>query len=156
MNAVSEEDAPKQAERWLMRAGRLEETLWYKLVQLRTVRTGLPSSFPSGEVRGTDVSDATGRTALRVEELQREIEQLQRAIARTRATVGQLIARVPSAQSRALLEMRYLSFLKWEDISTALAVSQRTALRRHRRALATVRVLLAEQQDREKRMPLGL
>ena len=65
-------------------------------------------------------------------------------LASARGDVRRTVARLPNAGTRCLLEMRYLSHMKWEDISDALDVSPRTVMRRHQRALQTVEAFLQE------------
>lgn len=138
-----------RAERYLARPGRLQEVMHYKQIHLRAVRGRLRSSFPTGEVRGTGIADPTGSAAAEAEELSAQIARLQTEIDRARMDAQRLIARLPNAQSRELMEMRYLSLFKWEEISEALAVSPRTALRRHQRALGAIAALLEDADGEE-------
>lgn len=130
------------AQQYLSRVEQLESELDYKQLHLQSVRGLTGRTMVSGH--GSMPGDPTGRAALRAQELTAEIETLQKMLASARGDVRRTVARLPNAGTRCLLEMRYLSHMKWEDISDALDVSPRTVMRRHQRALQTVEAFLQE------------
>lgn len=137
-----------RAQRYLSRVERLESELDYKRLHLRSVR-GLTSRGMVSGYGGGVPADRTGGAAMRAQELTKEIEGLQERLIRARSDVRRTVSRLPNPGTRCLMEMRYLSHMKWEDISEALDVSPRTALRRHQRALQTVEALLEERNEKE-------
>ncbi len=65
----------------------------------------------------------------RLRELREQVRTLEAEEAQAEAAVRALIARVPSRRGRLLLEMRYLSGLRWEEIAEQLGISLRVTMR---------------------------
>lgn len=134
---------------YLSRVQRLEEELTCKLQYLSTLRAQYPQSALRERVQGGDISDSTALRAIQMQELRAEIEGLYHAIEHARRETSELLRALPSPRVRSLLEMRYLSGLKWDTIATAMYVTPRAALRMHQRALKTVHLLLNEKRQRQ-------
>lgn len=134
-----------RAERYLQRAGALENDIELKLRHLHCLRTRVPKGIQSSEGHSNTPCDRTGDNAVRIEELQNEIEALRRQLERARNEIKHTVQRIPDPRRRCMLEMRYLSHLTWDEISDSLCISPRAALRLHQRALETINILLQEQ-----------
>ena len=69
-------------------------------------------------------------------ELQDEIQEEIDGLVQVEREIGRAITKaVEDPTLRALLEMRYLNYLKWEEIAVRLDVTFRWAMTLHRRAL---------------------
>jgi hypothetical protein len=68
----------------------------------------------------------------------------------------EVIQRVRTPAYQALLEMRYLGFMTWEDIAAAAGYDIRSAYRTHRGALRAVDRILWEQRVDENIKPAKL
>ena len=73
--------------------------------------------------------DCVPGAAVRLRELREQVKRLDTEEAEAEADVRALIARVPSRRGRLLLEMRYLSGLRWEEIAEQLGISLRVTMR---------------------------
>ncbi|MBQ7455870.1 MAG: sigma-70 family RNA polymerase sigma factor [Clostridia bacterium] len=124
-----------RVQRRLTRASRLEEEIAGHQAHILALRAQCRAADPAMIAGRSGPSDRTAFAAVRVAELEQEIAVLRDRQRRAEEETRRLLARLPSARSRALLEMRYLSGLPWEQISEALDITPRAALMRHRRAL---------------------
>lgn len=131
---------------YLSRAGRLEEEVRCKLQYLRALRDMTPGGLQLDKVQPGEAADPTLHRAVKMEELREEIEELYAQIERIRSENAHLIAALPDARLRSLLEMRYLSGFKWDVIAQNMFVTPRSALRMHQRALKTMHALLLERR----------
>lgn len=69
-------------------------------------------------------------------ELQKEIQEEIDGLVQVEREIGRAITKaVEDPTLRALLEMRYLNYLKWEEIAVRLDVTFRWTMTLHRRAL---------------------
>lgn len=134
----------ERARRYLLRVRTLEEDIACKQAYIQGLRAQTPAAAFTVIGHGSLPSDKTGAAAVKIAALEEEIAQLQARLRAARRDTEALLARLPSARSRCLLEMRYLSALPWESISDALGVSPRAALRRHQRALQLLSGYLEE------------
>lgn len=85
------------------------------------------SSMPSKKVEGC---------VCNIIELQEEIQEEIDGLVQVEREIGRAITKaVEDPTLRALLEMRYLNYLKWEEIAVRLDVTFRWTMTLHRRAL---------------------
>ena len=117
-------DPCEKARRFLERPARLEEEIALREAYIRGLSAPRPDGTPPEE---------TARR--RLQALRQEAEALRQQRDAARRETAALLARLPHAGARTLLDMRYLSRLPWDTIGEALRISPRAALRRHRRAL---------------------
>lgn len=134
-----------RAERYLSRVRMLESDISLKLSHLGCLHARMPRGIQENTGHSNIPSDSTGERAVRIQELQEEIEALRRQLDRARREVKHTVSLLPDPRRRCMLEMRYLSHLTWEEISEGLCISPRAALRLHKRALETINILLSEQ-----------
>lgn len=70
------------------------------------------------------------------EEIRRETDELT-AVMRS---IQKSINDIPDSSCRLVLEMRYLTFMKWEDIASELGWSERNVFYVHGKALRLIRI----------------
>lgn len=77
---------------------------------------------------------------VRITELETEINNSIANLMMLKQEIGKAIKSVNNMECETLLEMRYLSFLSWEQIAAQLNYSQDYIYHLHRKALALVKV----------------
>lgn len=129
---------------YLSQVRRLENEITCKLAHIRCLRDMRPGGLKTGAVYPQGAGDPTGERAMRIEELRAEVDQMYRDMQRLRCDIAAVVERLPNTRARCLMEMRYLSGLTWDAIAESLAITPRSALRLHQKALRTVDILLRE------------
>ena len=79
-------------------------------------------------------------SVVRIIELEREINESIAKLIRLKTEIADVIRSVNSMECETLLEMRYLTFLGWDQVAAQLDYSQDYVYHLHRKALALVRV----------------
>ena len=92
------------------------------------------AKIPSG------IKSRVEEAVVRIVELEDEINAEIARLMQLKQDIGKTIRGVNSMECETLLEMRYLTFLSWEDIAMQLDYSQDYIYHLHRKALALVRV----------------
>lgn len=133
---------------YLSRSSRLEEEVRCKLQYLRSLRDATPGGLQMDKVQPGEPADPTLHRVVKMEELREDIDALYAQIEKAQRDSAHLIAALPDARMRMLLEMRYLSGFKWDVIAQNMFITPRSVLRMHQRALKTVHVLLAERRSK--------
>jgi DNA-directed RNA polymerase specialized sigma subunit len=87
-------------------------------------------------IRRSPVEEAV----VRITELEHEITTSIAQLMRLKTEIGEAIRGVNSMECETLLEMRYLTFLSWDQVAVQLGYSQDYIYHLHRKALALVRV----------------
>lgn len=70
------------------------------------------------------------------EEILRDTDELTRVMRSIQSSIND----VPDSSCRLILEMRYLAFMKWEDIASELGWTERNVFYVHGKALRLVKV----------------
>ena len=70
------------------------------------------------------------------EEILRDTDELTRVMRSIQSSIND----VPDSSCRLILEMRYLAFMKWEDIASELGWTERNVFYVHGKALHLVKV----------------
>ena len=70
------------------------------------------------------------------EEILRDTDELTRVIRSIQSSIND----VPDSSCRLILEMRYLAFMKWEDIASELGWTERNVFYVHGKALRMVKI----------------
>jgi DNA-directed RNA polymerase specialized sigma subunit len=73
-------------------------------------------------------------------DLEKEINTGIANLMQLKIEIGQTIRSINSMECETLLEMRYLTFMTWEQIAAQLGYSQNYIYHLHRKALSLVRV----------------
>ena len=76
--------------------------------------------------------------ALKVVELEEEIASDILELVRVMKKIASTISRVDSMECRTILEMRYLSFMEWDEIISRMGYSRSYVFRLHGEALNAI------------------
>jgi DNA-directed RNA polymerase specialized sigma subunit len=87
-------------------------------------------------IRRSPVEEAV----VRITELETEINNSIANLMQLKTEIGKAIRSVNNMECETLLEMRYLTFLAWEQIASQLDYSQDYIYHLHRKALGMVRI----------------
>jgi hypothetical protein len=135
------------AKEFLMRANRIDTCINTKLDQVSSLRelackaTSTLSGTPPGGSRDAHrMEDIIAKMIDLENEINSDIDEL----VDVKKQVMAVIKRVPGAELRSLLEMKYLCNRTWEDIADALDYGLRQINRMHGCALERVEALLRE------------
>ncbi len=91
------------------------------------------SSLPSKKVEDC---------ACNIVDLQNEIKEEIAALVQAEREVGKFIREAPLDETdRFIMELRYLNYKKWEEITVELNYAYRWIMRRHKRAIAVLEEL---------------
>jgi len=83
---------------------------------------------------------AVEEAVIRIVDLETEISNGITQLLQQKKEIAQAIRRINSIECETLLEMRYLTFMSWEDIASQLNYSNDYIYHLHRKALALVSV----------------
>lgn len=129
------------ARKYLSRAFELNRELRFKERQLNRIKGIVPYSSPKyGDVKiDTNIQhSAVEHTAIRFVFLSDEIKEMSEELSSLMKEIEGTIRRVSNSEVAAVLEMRYLSFMSWEEIAGSLEYSVRHIFRLHRMGLKEV------------------
>ena len=127
-----------RAKEYLSRAFLIAKKIEARQKQLEYWKNNSPYSMPviSDMPKGTSsVKSMIEEHSLRVADLEQQISSMMKELSVARAKAESLITSINDPQSEVLLEMRYLSFMSWENISSVLGISVRSVFRLHSQAL---------------------
>lgn len=135
-----------QAEAFLSQALEVETEVRASEMQIEAIRdrltsihtsviTGMPGS---GQRYKDSFSDAVAALADEEAALSERILRL----CKKRDAVRQVIERVENCDQRALLELRYLCYLKWPNVAETMAFQERQIYRLRKQAIAAAQAVL--------------
>lgn len=133
------------AKKYLSQAFELNRSLKFKERHLRDEKARVPYSGPLyGDVKiDTNMkSSAVEHSAIHIVVLEDEIKALKKELEEAMRSISSTIKRVGNTDMEAILEMRYLSFLEWEDIITRMGYSRGYVYKLHSQALRRVKMLI--------------
>lgn len=130
------------AKEYLNQAFRLNEFIkshLKELEQLNSIATSV--TFDLDEyVSSGSVKDKVGETVTKIVALQDKInEEIDRLID-LKSEIHTVIEQVEDEDERLLLRMRYIEYMRWEDIASQMHFSLRNATRLHAVALEHVKI----------------
>lgn len=109
-------------------------------LQSRATRVSPTTMFD----RNGDITDRVGRTAIKIADLEREVEDMKQEAAAIRTELVTIIAKVDDGQLRELLIMRYIHGYSWRKIAGKMRYSEDHVWGYlHRRALEKVNSFLS-------------
>ena len=112
-----------------------------RLEWLREIAPGPSMRFSQEEKsKGDPRSSLVENAALKVVELEEEIASDILELVRVMKEIASTISRVDSMECRTILEMRYLSFMEWEEIISRMGYSRSYVFRLHGEALNAIRI----------------
>ena len=133
------------ARKYLSRAFELNRSLEYKERRLSDERASVPYSGPLyGDVKidSNMKSSAVEHSAIHIVFLEDQIKALKKELEEAMRDISSTIRRVGNTNMEAILEMRYLSFLEWDDIITHMGYSRCYVFKLHSQALRRVKMLI--------------
>ena len=132
-----------KAKEYLSQAWYLDKRIKTKERQLDWLRSHAAYVSPkltevpkAPSVRRSPVEEAV----VRITELENEINTSIAQLMRLKTEIADVIRSVNSMECETLLEMRYLTFLSWDQVAVQLRYSQDYIYHLHRKALALVKV----------------
>lgn len=112
-----------------------------RLEWLREIAPGPSMRFSQEEKsKGDPRSSLVEEAALKVVELEEEIASDILELVRVMKDIASAISRVDSMECRTILEMRYLSFMEWDEIISRMGYSRSYVFRLHGEALNAIRI----------------
>ena len=112
-----------------------------RLEWLREIAPGPSMRFSQEEkAKGDPRSSLVEEAALKVVELEEEIASDILELVRVMKEIASTISRVDSMECRTILEMRYLSFMEWDEIISRMGYSRSYVFRLHGEALNAIRI----------------
>ena len=112
-----------------------------RLEWLREIAPGPSMRFSQEEkAKGDPRSSLVEEAALKVVELEEEIASDILDLVRVMKEIASTISRVDSMECRTILEMRYLSFMEWDEIISRMGYSRSYVFRLHGEALNAIRI----------------
>ena len=110
-----------------------------RLEWLREIAPGPSMRFSQEEKsKGDPRSSLVENAALKVVELEEEIASDILDLVRVMKEIASTISRVDSMECRTILEMRYLSFMEWDEIISRMGYSRSYVFRLHGEALNAI------------------
>ena len=110
-----------------------------RLEWLREIAPGPSMRFSQEEKsKGDPRSSLVEEAALKVVELEDEIASDILELVRVMKEIASTISRVDSMECRTILEMRYLSFMEWDEIISRMGYSRSYVFRLHGEALNAI------------------
>ena len=112
-----------------------------RLEWLREIAPGPSMRFSQEEKsKGDPRSSRVEEAALKVVELEEEIASDILELVRVMKDIASAISRVDSMECRTILEMRYLSFMEWDEIISRMGYSRSYVFRLHGKALNVMKI----------------
>lgn len=132
-----------KARDYLGQAFRLDQRINSKIEQVRSLNdlaakctstiTGMPGNPNKGK-------DSIGDIIAKIVDLQEEINRDIDALVDLKAEIYSVIRAINNVECQTLLELRYLSFMRWEEIAVQLNYGMENIYRLHRKALNLVSI----------------
>lgn len=132
-----------KARDYLGQAFRLDQRINSKIEQVRSLNdlaakcTSTITGMPGNPNRG---KDSIGDTITKIVDLQEEINRDIDALVDLKAEIYSVIRAINNVECQTLLELRYLSFMRWEEIAVQLNYGMENIYRLHRKALNLVSI----------------
>lgn len=94
------------------------------------------SEMPKGSSRPTDISDYI----VKLEKILEKIDEKKQEMQKVRLEIEETIADVQDGTQSRILYLRYIKFMKWEDICVELKYSWKQIHNLHSKALKNVKI----------------
>ncbi len=128
---------------YLAQAFRLDQRINSKIEQVRSLNelaakcTSTITDMPRNPNKG---KDSIGDIIAKIVDLQEEINRDIDALVDLKAEIYSVIRAIDNVECQTLLELRYLSFMRWEEIAVQLNYGMENVYRLHRKALNLVSI----------------
>ena len=139
-------DKPLTAKDYLTQAYRIDQRINAKLEQveqLRTLTRKATASYGGERVSHSRIVSAMEDTIIRLMQSERELNQEIDRLVDLRRDIYEVLHDVQDPELQLLLELRYLCFKNWSEISVALELEDRYVFKLHSRALAEVEKIIS-------------
>lgn len=139
-----------RAKEYLSRAFLIAKKIEARQKQLEFWKNNPPYATPviSDMPKGTSsVKSMIEEHSLRVMDLENLIASMMEELSVARKESESLIASINDPQSETLLEMRYLSFMSWDNISSVFGITARSVFRLHSQALDKCDAVLSRRYE---------
>jgi DNA-directed RNA polymerase specialized sigma subunit len=133
------------AKEYLSQAFILDKKIKSKEKQLEALKThdGYCSPTISDLPKGSpSMVSAVERTAMRLLELEEYIRTQIDELVRLQKEIQCVISQINNPECESVLEMRYLSFMSWDEITSRMGYASNYVFQIHRRALELIRIPL--------------
>ena len=131
------------AKEYLAQAFRLDQRINSKLEQvsrLRNLAMKATGSFQAERLSGTKQHSPMESSLVKVIDLEYEINDDIDRLVDLKREIIEVVNSVQPAECQLVLEMRYLSFMTWEEIADRMNYSYRQIHRIHGQALSNIRI----------------
>ena len=131
------------AKEYLAQAFRLDQRINSKLEQvsrLRNMAMKATGSFQAERISGTKQHSPMESSLVKVIDLEYEINDDIDRLVDLKREIIEVVNSVQPAECQLVLEMRYLSFMTWEEIADRMNYSYRQVHRIHGQALSNIRI----------------
>ena len=152
-------DNPMTAKEYLSQAYRIDQRINAKLEQaerLRELSRRRTVAYGGERVTHSRNVHRMEDTVVRLIEAERALDREIDAFLDVKQEIRQTIALVADADCRLLLELRYLSMKRWEDIAGEMQMCRTSVYLLHRRALDMVETILRTREECANKLPQAL
>lgn len=124
--------------KYLQQAYRIDTQINSKIEQIKSLRelaektSAALNGMPSGN--GNRTEDAI----VKMVDLQHEVCDEVTELVNIKREIGRIINGVESPEYRTVLELRYMSFLKWEEIAVIMGYSMQRVFQIHKEAINAI------------------
>lgn len=137
------EENKMEAKQYLGQTYWLDQRINSKLIQLSLLRSNalnITSNINEVSVQTSHDNTKMEKTMLKIIQQEREIDDEIDRLIDLKTEIKKVIGKVPNIECRLLLELRYLCFRSWEEISVEMDYSIDYIFKLHRKALEKVEV----------------
>jgi hypothetical protein len=141
------------AKEYLGQAYLLDKRINSKLEQvekLRSLTRKVTIAFGEAPVSHTRNTSSLQDTIIRLMEAEKELSEAIETLVDLKREIHRTLQGVTNPQYQLLLELRYLCFKDWDEISRELELEDRYVFKVHGRALADVNILLNSKKDSKR------
>ncbi len=131
------------AKEYLAQAFRLDQRINSKLEQvsrLRNMAMKATSSFQAERISGTKQHSPMESSLVKVIDLEYEIDADIDRLVDLKREIIEVVNSVQHPECQLVLELRYLSYMNWEEIAERMNYSYRQIHRIHGQALSNIRI----------------
>ncbi len=111
-----------------------------QIAELETLSTKVNSSLSPIKVQTSKDNHKMESTVIKMTEYQEELNNDMKKLIQVKRETKEVIDSVTNDEYRVLLELRYLSSMRWEEIAVEMNYSIDHVFRLHRRALKAVKL----------------
>lgn len=140
-------NVPMTAKEYLSRAYRIDQRINTKLMrisELRALAQKCTVAYGGERVSRTRNVASLEDSVMKIMEAEKELDAQIDLLVDTKKEIESVIERVPDADCRLLLEMRYLAMKCWIDVAAEMNVCRAYVHRLHEKALGMVETILQE------------